>query len=83
MSGLHLDPAVEGYSAGLGGAGRGRKNRVHGRQDKSADQGRAHVVGCSGVFSHFRLRAAGAFRKCASNLRPFGAIAVAVSATAP
>jgi hypothetical protein len=57
--------------AGCGGRLRvGRwepRNPTNGRQDKSADCGRAYVVGCAGLFGHLRQRAAGSFGNFGSN----------------
>src|SRR5579871_5261862 len=45
MSSLARHRAVEGFGAGWKVARRQLRNPTHGQQDKSADRGRAHVVG--------------------------------------
>ena len=54
-------------------------NPTNGRQDKSADLGRAHMVGWIGFFGHFHQRAAGAFGNFAGNFKAASAIPAAVS----
>ena len=45
MTSLARHHAGEGFGGGLKVAGRQPRNPTHGRQDKSADRGLAHVVG--------------------------------------
>ena len=52
MKRVALDRTLAGYG-GPGSVGRGEaRNPTKGRQDKSADSGRAYVVGCAGLFGH-------------------------------
>ena len=55
------------------------RNPTNGRQDKSADLGRAHMAGWIGVFGHFHQKAAGAFGNFAGNFKAASAIPAAVS----
>jgi len=82
MNRIGLDRGLAGCGGCLGIGGREHRNTTNGRQDKSADLGRAHVVGCAGVFGHFRQRAAGAFGNFTSNSKDPSAIPAAVSAVA-
>jgi hypothetical protein len=50
MMGLALHRTLERHIAGLGLNDVGRRGPDHGRQDKSAASGRAHVVVWIGVF---------------------------------
>ena len=68
-----------GLSVGLGVQG----NTTNGRQDKSADRGRAHVVGCAGVFGHLGLRSAGSCGYFSHNFKASSAIRAYVSAEVP
>jgi type IV secretory pathway VirD2 relaxase len=63
MIGLTLHRMLEGHIAGSGLSAAGRRDTDHGRQDKSADRGRAHVVGWIGVFSPVAPSAVGARRR--------------------
>jgi hypothetical protein len=83
MNLVALDRRLAGCGGRLGVGGWEHRNTTNGRQDKSADLGRAHVVGCVGVFGHFRQRAAGAFGNFAGNFKAPSAITVAASAGAP
>lgn len=58
-----------GSSVGQGAAG----HPSHGRQDKSADLGRAHVVGWVEVFGHLRSAPAGAFCRYTNDFNDPGA----------
>jgi hypothetical protein len=83
MSEIGFDRNLAGFRARLS-VGQGvQGNTTNGRQDKSTDLGRAHVVGSAGFFGHFRQRAAGAFGYFASNFNAPSAIPAAVSAGAP
>ncbi len=52
MIGLTLHRTLEGHIVGSGLNHVGRRGTDHGRQDKSAAFGRAHVVGWIGDFRH-------------------------------
>jgi hypothetical protein len=52
MIGLAVHRTLEGHIAGSGLNHVGRKDTDHGRQDKSAASGVAHVVGSLGDFRH-------------------------------
>ena len=57
MSPLGDDHAMEGSGGGLRVVEGRHRNPTHGRQDKSAAAGRAHVVGWTGYFGKSAHRA--------------------------
>ncbi len=57
MSEIGLHRGLAGLGVGLSVGPGVRGNTTNGRQDKSADHGRAHVVGWVGLFGHLTKRA--------------------------
>jgi hypothetical protein len=55
MSGIGLHRGVAGSGTGLGVGQWVQGNTTNGRQDKSADLGRAYVVGCIEFFEHSQV----------------------------
>jgi hypothetical protein len=55
MTGIALHRGLAGFGTALG-VGQGvQGNTTNGRQDKSADLGRAHVVGCVEFFQYCKI----------------------------
>jgi hypothetical protein len=57
MSEIGLHRGLAGFGVGLSVGLGVRGNTTNRRQDKSADHGRAHVVGWVGLFGHYTTRA--------------------------
>lgn len=55
MSDIGLHRGVAGFGTDLEARAGGQGNTINGRQDKSADLGRAHVVGCIEFFEHYQM----------------------------
>ena len=75
MTSLARHHAVEGFGAGWRVARRQLRNPTNGRQDKSADRGRAHVVGGVKLFDHCGSLPAGASRQFLNDFNVPSAIA--------
>jgi hypothetical protein len=55
MTAIGLHREVAGSGTGLRVRQWVQGNTTNGRQDKSADLGRAHVVGCVGFFEYYEM----------------------------
>jgi hypothetical protein len=55
MSDIGLHRGVAGFGTDLEARAGGQGNTTNGRQDKSADLGRAHVVGCVEFFQYCKI----------------------------
>jgi len=83
MSAIGLHRGLAGFGAGLSVGKRVQGNTTNGRQDKSADHRRAHVVGWVGLFGHRTNRACWRLRRKVQEIQhperrrpPFGGISL-------
>jgi hypothetical protein len=75
MTGIRLHRGVAGTGTGLGVRQVVQGNTTNGRQDKSADLSRAHVVGCVGFFEHCKIATCWRFAQISNNFNDPGAVA--------